>query len=345
MHNDMQVIFSEKDNAFYILLWYRVSLRNTEEEIMNLKQLQYFLEFSKSKNITQAAKRLYITQQGMSKAIHSLENELGYMLFRQENGVIQLTPYGEVLARYCGDIQNSVEQLEQEFKRIRSLETKALHINIAPIIRLMLPFNVSDEFREKYPELRLFEGNLLDLEAEDMLVTEQLDALIGLGPVFNNRFNATPLFSYPASAVMRHTHPLAGRKELTLRELCGQELAVVDEKYKTISLLKKACERQGLVPHIAMSPSSSSMLYRVCMEYGYLGLSYYTRGKEMYQQEYDHVPIRMSEFCFECFLIVNTAQHQSDALRQYLRFIRNYPFQERLSDITGLPTSVFRFSV
>ena len=65
----------------------------------------------------------------------------------------------------------------------------------------------------------------------------------------------------------------------------------------------------------------------------------------MYQQEYDHVPIRMSEFCFECFLIVNTAQHQSDALQQYLRFIRNYPFQERLSDITGLPTSVFRFSV
>ena len=44
---------------------------------MNQKQLQYFLMTYETQNIQQAADRLFISRQAVSKTIRELENELG----------------------------------------------------------------------------------------------------------------------------------------------------------------------------------------------------------------------------------------------------------------------------
>ncbi len=48
---------------------------------MNQRQLKYFLEVYSLSSITLAAKKLYISPQGLSKTIASLESELGVQLF------------------------------------------------------------------------------------------------------------------------------------------------------------------------------------------------------------------------------------------------------------------------
>lgn len=48
---------------------------------MNQRQLQYFLEVYNRKSVSQAAKALFISPQGISKTIASLEAELGVELF------------------------------------------------------------------------------------------------------------------------------------------------------------------------------------------------------------------------------------------------------------------------
>lgn len=48
---------------------------------MTIQQLQYILEVNRTRSITQAAKNLYVTQAGISSAISSLENELGFHIF------------------------------------------------------------------------------------------------------------------------------------------------------------------------------------------------------------------------------------------------------------------------
>lgn len=300
---------------------------------MNLKQLQYFLEFSKSKNITQTAARLYITQQGLSKALHSLENELGCPLFQQDDGKVSLTNYGEILARHCATIQEDVARIYADLEQARSEECLALHINVAPSIRLLLPFNTSEEFKKANPDIHLYEGNLLDIEAEEMLLAGKYDAIIGLGPISDPKLLAVPLFSYPACAVMRRSHPLAAKEVLTLEELCKQPLVIVDEKYKTIPLLTQACARQNLTPNIVMRSPSSTILYRICLEHDYLGLTFCTEGKHIYDKDYSHVPIKLSDFCFQGFLVSNAAQNHSEVLLRYLHFIQTYPFREKLSQL------------
>ena len=47
---------------------------------MNQKQLSYFLEVYRCRNIQAAADKLYLTHQGLSRVIRSLEEELGLSL-------------------------------------------------------------------------------------------------------------------------------------------------------------------------------------------------------------------------------------------------------------------------
>ena len=50
---------------------------------MNFRNLQYFLAAAEEKNITHAARKLYISQQSLSGHIAKLEEELGVSLFQR----------------------------------------------------------------------------------------------------------------------------------------------------------------------------------------------------------------------------------------------------------------------
>ena len=50
---------------------------------MELRQIEFFLQLYKDRNITVASQNLYISQQGMSKSIANLEKEVGFPLFKR----------------------------------------------------------------------------------------------------------------------------------------------------------------------------------------------------------------------------------------------------------------------
>ena len=61
---------------------------------MNFRNLEYFLAAAEEKNITRAAKKLYISQQSLSEHIAKLEDELGVPLFERTPN-LKLTYAGE----------------------------------------------------------------------------------------------------------------------------------------------------------------------------------------------------------------------------------------------------------
>lgn len=68
---------------------------------MNYEHCKIFYCVGKHKNITKAANELYSSQPAVSRAIMSLENELGCRLFiRNKNGV-EFTHEGQTLFNYA----------------------------------------------------------------------------------------------------------------------------------------------------------------------------------------------------------------------------------------------------
>ncbi|MGP1664895.1 MAG: LysR family transcriptional regulator, partial [Rhodanobacter sp.] len=63
---------------------------------MRLRHLYYFLVVAEEKSFTRAAARVHIEPSPLSRAIQTLENQLGVKLLHRTKGRIHLTWPGEV---------------------------------------------------------------------------------------------------------------------------------------------------------------------------------------------------------------------------------------------------------
>ena len=68
---------------------------------MQIDTLRYFVELAQVGSFYGAAKNVYISQQGLNKAISSLESELGVKLVARENRGVRLTGAGEVFLEHA----------------------------------------------------------------------------------------------------------------------------------------------------------------------------------------------------------------------------------------------------
>lgn len=68
---------------------------------MDHSKFEYVLAIAKEKNMTQAAKKLYISQPALTVTINKLEERLGVKLFDRTSNPIQLTYAGERYITRC----------------------------------------------------------------------------------------------------------------------------------------------------------------------------------------------------------------------------------------------------
>ena len=82
---------------------------------MTLKQLRYVVTVAETGNITEAAKRLFISQPSLTTAIHELENEYQITIFTRSNKGIQLTKEGDEFLGYARQVLEQTDLIEERY--------------------------------------------------------------------------------------------------------------------------------------------------------------------------------------------------------------------------------------
>ena len=108
---------------------------------MTITQLRYFLEVSKTKNMTQAAINLYVSQSTLSKSIKELEKELDVSLFNRTHKTLSLTYYGEIFLPLATHLIKEMDDLIPSFKKHAGLTISSFTINTYYPNLLTLPLN------------------------------------------------------------------------------------------------------------------------------------------------------------------------------------------------------------
>ena len=81
---------------------------------MRIEHLNYLVEVAKHKSISTAAKKLYISQTGLSAIINSIEAELNIKLFYRTNKGVSLTVEGEQAILIMKDILTKNDELDRK---------------------------------------------------------------------------------------------------------------------------------------------------------------------------------------------------------------------------------------
>ena len=98
---------------------------------MDLRTLRYFLAVARDENMTRAAERLRVTQPTLSKALKSLEDELGKKLFVRHAFNISLTEEGLLLRDRARELVGLADKMEQEFRDLDAEGGGELFIGVA----------------------------------------------------------------------------------------------------------------------------------------------------------------------------------------------------------------------
>ena len=88
---------------------------------MELRQIEFFLQLYKDRNITVASQNLYISQQGMSKSIANFEKEVGFPLFKRSVSGVKPTAEAGELYSYFRTVMKSYAGLQ---KKVNDIEMR-----------------------------------------------------------------------------------------------------------------------------------------------------------------------------------------------------------------------------
>ena len=82
---------------------------------MTLFQLKYVVEVAKTGNITEAAKRLYLSQPSLTNAIRELEKEMQITIFCRTNRGVTVTNEGDLFLSYARQVLEQTDLLTEKF--------------------------------------------------------------------------------------------------------------------------------------------------------------------------------------------------------------------------------------
>ena len=121
----------------------------------NLNLYQIFYEVAGCRNFSVAARKLYISQPAVSKAISRLEEELNTVLFRRSSRGVTLTPEGEVLYSHVETALKSLKSGTDLLKSVSGGHISQLSIGVSTTLckYVLLPFLKS--FVSENPNIKI----------------------------------------------------------------------------------------------------------------------------------------------------------------------------------------------
>lgn len=235
---------------------------------MNLQQFRFVREtIRRSFNLTDAARALYTSQPGVSKAIIEFEDELGVKIFERHGKRIKgLTKPGAAIAQVIERIMREVDNLKKVSDEFARRDEGGLVIACTHAqARYILP-RVIPAFRERFPKVRLSlaEGSpphlasmVLHEQADIAIATESLAQTPGLA--------ALPVYSWEHVVVVRPDHPLAEltsseARELSLEQLARYPIITYDHAFSGRTSIDQVFDAEGISPDIVLEAIDADVI-------------------------------------------------------------------------------------
>ena len=137
---------------------------------MEIRTLRYFLAVAREENMTRAAELLHVTQPTLSKALRSLEDELGKTLFERHSFSISLTDEGILLRDRAEDLVTMADKIEREFLTLDDITGGDLYLGLGESYQIRYLARAIRSLKNLYPKL-----NYHITSGDTEQVTEKLD--------------------------------------------------------------------------------------------------------------------------------------------------------------------------
>lgn len=177
---------------------------------MNIDQLKYFVEIANLGNLSNAAKKLNISQPALSKYITNLEETAKAEFFVKEKRNIVLTPAGKLYYDMATRIIKVQNQTTQTIETMLNKCTQTIRIGGSPHRGSQLVGKVYSKFIEKYPNVVIDVHEGYQMDNLILLKNNEIDLIFGsTDSLDSDEYNKLILYKDEVVLAIPSHHPLA----------------------------------------------------------------------------------------------------------------------------------------
>ncbi|HHY53333.1 MAG TPA: LysR family transcriptional regulator [Clostridiales bacterium] len=282
---------------------------------MQIEHIRLFYLAASLGSITKAARASHISQPALSQQIQRLEQELGFKLFERSNRGVDLTPAGQIVEKYAGNMVRLYDQLMDDLNNLRQ-SNGVVRIAATPVVGIYgLPCTIY-KVKEKFPYHTFSLDSAPSVEVERRVLQGESDIGFINGPPNSSELVAKRVYSDRLVVVSSPQFPT--KPNLDMEGLKNYPLIMLS----SASSLRKQLEKYLETHHQSLDQykvlfhldSAESVKSSVLRGHGIAFLPYMSIKKELYQKQLKQIDVSDFNMSYDVYSIYKRQENKSDML-------------------------------
>ena len=194
---------------------------------MTLQQLRYVTTVAETGTMSEAARRLFVSQPGLTKAIRELEQEMGIIIFDRTNKGIEVSKDGAIFLGYARQVLEQASLLEERYKlqaggkKEFSVSTQHYSFAVNAFVDLIKEFG-GDNYDFSLRETQTYEiiDDVAKMRSEiGILYLNDFNRTVLKKIIKANDLEFETLFTAKPHIFVSTSNPLAGKESVTMEDL------------------------------------------------------------------------------------------------------------------------------
>jgi DNA-binding transcriptional LysR family regulator len=226
---------------------------------MDLRTLRAFVEVVRQGGFSQAARTVFATQSTVSKAVKSLEHELGTPLLERSGRRNLLTAAGEIAFGRAQRILAERDALVAELGELQGLRRGVLKLGLLPLSGGAALGPMFARYRFRYPDVEIHLVEYGGKRLQELLRAGEIDLAGSLLPA-PAEFESLELQREPLVVLLPEGHRLAQRPFVDVASLRSDAFILFPTTSALNQLILEACRRHGFEPVVAARSSQMDFI-------------------------------------------------------------------------------------
>lgn len=287
---------------------------------MNTNDLRYYLAICQEKSFAQAAKSLFLTQQGVGKIVKRLETELGVPLLIRTSGGIEPTECGLLLEKRAKYIIDYIESMEQEFQGIAWSNQGAIRLASAYGILNSLSADCLWNFKKQYAvDLQYTEHP--DVQVEMMVNKGRANIGFAVQPVDDRCFDWIPLNRHRLYAIVNKEHPLSQKQKLRYQDFHEQNMIIENKEFKLHQFIEQRCKQLEVQPNLVFETSGLILCHKMVRQNKGISITVDYALQDTVYENVVAIPLEDPEAVWEPCIILKKGTVLSHNMQTFIEFI------------------------
>ena len=230
--------------------------------------LRCFEMVYEERSINKAARRLFMSPQGVGKNIQLLEGELGTELFERTKHGVFPTGSGELLHVKAESIIRQLEELKFSMEQLKQ-QRIMLRVGYVCGVFNVLPFKAILGFMDAHPEVQVTWGEYPNVTMHDMLKSSKIEYGFGVGIKRDSHEDGLVfrrIVKRAAMLLVYEGHPLYDHMSVRVEQLKDERILTLNEDFYIYYALLAECSSCGFVPQIVAKTTDSAALFHLCAQ-------------------------------------------------------------------------------